>query len=73
MRQKHKYAAENFPEKLKRLRSAKGESQVEAAKELQISKSSYAAYEVGARVPRDDVKKRIAKHFDTCVQDIFFS
>ena len=57
-------------EKLRNLRGEK--SQRKVAEELGVSFSSYVKYERNERVPRDDIKKKIAKYFKTSVQDIFF-
>jgi len=56
---------------LKNLRGAKSQSQIAAA--LGITKSSWAMYERGERVPRDEVKIKIANFFGKSVQDIFFA
>ena len=58
-------------EKLKSLRGNK--SQFEVAKDLMISTSALSAYETGERIPRDEVKVRIADYYNTTVQDIFFN
>lgn len=60
-----------FGEKLRELRG--NMTQEEMAKELHITKSSLAMYERNERVPRDEVKIRIAKYFGKTVQEIFFS
>jgi DNA-binding XRE family transcriptional regulator len=60
-----------FGEKLRKLRGEK--SQDEMAKELDITKSSLAMYERNERIPRDEVKVKIAKHFGVSVQELFFS
>ena len=52
-------------EKLRTLRGEK--SQDSLAKELKISKSALAIYERGERMPRDEVKVRIANYFDQTV------
>ena len=57
---------------LRSLRREKGETQAEVAKSVGISASAYAMYETGERVPRDDVKVMIAKHFNRSVKGIFF-
>lgn len=57
-------------EKLRTLRGKKSKRKV--AEDLGISLSSYVKYERNERIPRDDVKKKIAKYFCTSVQDIFF-
>lgn len=57
-------------EKLKELRGEK--SQAEVAVAVGISDSAMSAYENGDRVPRDEVKIRLAKYFGKTVQEIFF-
>ena len=57
-------------EKLRNLRGKKSKRTV--SKELGISFSSYVKYERNERIPRDDIKIKIAKYFGTSVQDIFF-
>lgn len=58
-------------ETMRALRGAK--SQEEVAREVGITKSSYAMYERDERTPRDEVKVRLAKYFGVSVQDLFFS
>lgn len=60
-------------EKLYTLRKKRGETQAEVAESIGVSVSSYNFYETGQRTPSDDIKKRLAKHFDRTVQFIFFS
>lgn len=48
-------------------------TQEEVAKALGISLSAIGMYERGERIPRDEVKIRIAKFFDTTVQSIFYT
>ena len=56
-----------------KLRELRGErSQAEVARELLISDSALSAYENGERIPRDDVKRRIAKYYGKTVGEIFF-
>lgn len=57
--------------KLRLLRGDKSMSQIAA--DLGITKSSWNMYERDERVPRDEVKVRIASYFKTSVQDIFFT
>lgn len=47
-------------------------SQREVADALKISDSAISAYEQGDRVPRDEVKKRIAEYYGETVGSIFF-
>lgn len=64
---------ENMAKNLKALRKESGETQIEMANILDVSYSSYAKYESGDKMPRDEVKVRIADHFGKSVQEIFFS
>lgn len=57
--------------KLRKLRAKKTQEQV--AQDLDVSLSAYVKYENGIRVPRDDIKRRIATYYNSTVQDIFFS
>ena len=57
-------------EKMRSLRGNKSRQRV--SEDLGISFSSYVKYERNERIPRDDVKIKIAKYFRTTVQDIFF-
>lgn len=56
--------------KLKQLRGNKSQDFI--AKELGITKSAWAMYERNERMPRDEIKIRIAQYFGKSVQDIFF-
>lgn len=42
------------------------------ASALNISVSALAMYETGARIPRDETKKKIASYYKKSVQEIFF-
>ncbi|HLR35063.1 MAG TPA: helix-turn-helix transcriptional regulator [Tissierellales bacterium] len=61
---------EKMAQKLKELRGDKPREEV--AVELGISYSSVVAYELGERVPRDEVKVKIASYYGVPVEDIFF-
>ena len=58
--------------RLKALRSEKGETTMEMAQALGISASAVTMYETGNRIPRDEIKVRIAEHFGVSVESIFF-
>lgn len=60
-----------FGKKLKNLRGEK--SQEKMAEEIGVTKSAWAMYEREERVPRDEIKVRIANHFNLSVQEIFFA
>lgn len=56
------------------LRKLRGDKSIEKiACEIGVSKSAWAMYERDERVPRDEVKIRIANHFGKSVQEIFFN
>lgn len=56
--------------KLRKLRGKKKRRTV--AKDIGVSESAYVKYERDERIPRDDVKIRIASYFNKSVQEIFF-
>ncbi len=56
------------------LRKLRGDrTQEEIATALGITKSSWAMYERDERVPRDEVKIRIAKFFGKSVEELFYT
>ena len=57
--------------KLRALRGKKPAAQVASA--LGISVSALFMYERGERIPRDEVKVRIAEYYSIPVQEIFFN
>lgn len=57
--------------KLRRLRGNKTQEEIAAA--IGVTKSSWAMYERNERVPRDEIKIRIANYFDKTVQELFFA
>lgn len=59
-----------YYEELRALRGDKSQECI--ANEIGITKSSWAMYERGERIPRDEVKIRIADFFGKSVQEIFF-
>jgi len=42
------------------------------ASDLRISVSALAMYEQGNRIPRDEIKLKLAQYYKKTVQDIFF-
>lgn len=56
--------------KLRALRGGKSRKEVALANE--ISKSTLAMYECGKRIPRDEIKKRLAHYFGVNVEELFF-
>ncbi len=61
---------QKMAKKLIELRGDKSREQV--AVDLDISYSAVVSYEMGDRVPRDEVKIRIANYYNVGVEDIFF-
>lgn len=61
---------ESIAQKLVRLRGEK--SRGEIAKAIGVSVSAISMYENGERIPRDDVKVKIADFYGSTVQEIFF-
>lgn len=57
-------------EKLVELRGP--ETQDVAAHGIGISKSALSMYECGERIPRDEIKIKIAKYYGVTVGEIFF-
>lgn len=55
--------------KLSELRGSRSQSEV--ADELEISKSALSMYESGERMPRDEVKVKLAKYYNTTVGALF--
>lgn len=63
----------NKKEIAKKLVELRGEKNVsEVAESLGISKSALYMYESGERIPRDDIKIRIASYYKKTVDEIFF-
>lgn len=46
---------------------------VKVASDLKISPSALSMYENGERIPRDNIKIRIAAYYNKPIQDIFFA
>lgn len=58
----------------KLLTALRGEqTQRDVAKTLGLSPSAIRQYESGNRIPRDNIKEKIAKFYDKTVQEIFYS
>lgn len=58
-------------EKLTKLRGNK--SQATVAKDIGISTSALGMYEQGRRIPRDEVKIKIANYYNVSVAYIFYT
>lgn len=55
------------------LREDRGLTQAELAYKLGVSASALSNYENGTRVPRDEIKVKIAEFFGVSVLDVFFA
>ena len=62
---------ENIAKKLRDLRGER--TQEEVSRACEISVSSLSMYENGERIPRDEVKKRLADYYKKSVQSIFYT
>lgn len=58
-------------ERLVKLRGKR--TQAEVAEAIGVSPSAYSMYETGERIPRDEIKIRIAKFYKRTVNSIFFA
>jgi DNA-binding XRE family transcriptional regulator len=69
-KRKYSFDTDSMAKKLVELRGKR--SQREVAEALGISVSALAMYETGERVPRDQVKVKIANYFKKPIHTIFF-
>lgn len=59
-------------ERLKKLRKLKGLTQYEVSQSIGVSLSAITNYELGTRIPRDEIKIRFANFYKVSVGSIFF-
>ena len=57
---------------IKELRTERGMTETALAKALGISQAAITMYETGNRIPRDEIKIRIAIFFERTVESIFY-
>lgn len=57
-------------ERLVELRGSRSREQVAVA--VNVSVSAISMYENGQRIPRDEIKVRLADYYGTTVQSLFF-
>lgn len=58
----------------KKLTALRGDySQEEVAKAVGISVSALSMYETGNRIPRDEIKVKLARYYKSTVEAIFFT
>lgn len=58
-------------QRLIKLRGTRTREEVAAA--IGVSYNAIQNYETGTRIPRDDIKAKLAKYYDTTVDALFFS
>lgn len=59
--------------KIKTLRESKNISREDFSNAVKISLSALSMYETGQRIPRDEVKLRIARFLNTTIEELFFT
>jgi len=62
---------QKIADRLIKLRGSR--TQAEVARAIGVTPSAYSMYENGDRIPRDEIKKRIAKYYKRTVNTIFFA
>lgn len=65
-----KQSSKSIPERLIEARGERKREQV--ANACGISVSALSMYETGARVPRDEIKVKLARFYKKSVQSLFF-
>lgn len=60
-------------DKIRELRLNNKESQEEVCKKLGVSQVAWSKYEAGEIIPRDEMKIKIAEHYGSSVQSLFYS
>lgn len=63
--------ARKIGEKLVELRADR--SQDEVAEAVGISRSALSMYECGERIPRDEIKIKLAKYYKTSIESLFYA
>ncbi len=63
--------AQKIADRLIKLRGSR--TQAEVAQAIGVTPSAYSMYENGDRIPRDEIKKRIAEYYKRTVNTIFFA
>lgn len=60
-------------ERLRGLRLERGLTQAKMSKEIGIGESTWRMYELGQRIPSDEIKMKIASYFKKTVDELFFT
>ena len=65
--------SENMKTVAERLIEARGnKTQDEVAEAIGVSRSAMGMYEAGQRIPRDEIKRKLASYYNRSIQDLFF-
>ena len=57
-----------------RLRKLRGDIPMQTvADAVEISVSALGMYEIGQRIPRDEIKVKLARYYETTVEALFFT
>lgn len=67
-----KMQTEKIATRLVQLRKSRGETQKEVADAIGVETMTISYYESGQRIPRDEIKIKLANHYDVSVQTLFF-
>lgn len=59
--------------RIKKLRKKNKYSRDEFCKSVGISQSALSMYETGQRIPRDEIKLKIARCLNTSIESLFFT
>ena len=62
---------QKIADRLIKLRGSR--TQAEVSQAIGVTPSAYSMYENGERIPRDEIKKRIAEYYKRTVNTIFFA
>ena len=65
--------SEKIGTRMRGIRTERGETAEDVARSIGVSNSAITMYETGQRIPRDEIKIRIAEHFGMSVESIFFT
>ena len=65
--------AKDIGTQLQDLRTARGLTRKELAAAVGASESAVAMYELGERVPRDEMKVKIASFYGLSIESLFFA
>ena len=65
--------AKKIGSNLSELRAKKGETLKDVSDAIGVTVMALSHYENGKRVPRDDIKVRLAEHYGKTVDSIFYA